>query len=133
MTPGVDHETRAQPALSVACMVEPGKLWNPYLRLIGGALGEAGVRYRGGIGFLWFGDYSLVHVHWPEAMADAGVAFWDPVDTMCSPTVCSPVREGALLYGDSGHLSRAGALSLAGGIAPALDWAAGRTAARPGL
>lgn len=69
MTPGADHKTRARPALSVACMLEPGKLWNPYLRLLQGALGDADVRYQSGIGFLWWGDYRLVHVHWPEAMA----------------------------------------------------------------
>lgn len=65
------------------------------------------------------------------AASDPDVAFWDPIDTMCSPTVCSPVRQGAVLYSDGGHLSRAGALSLAGGLAPALDWVGGRTDARP--
>lgn len=65
------------------------------------------------------------------AGSDPGVAFWDPVDTMCSSTVCSPVREGAVLYGDGGHLSRSGALSLAEGLAPALDWVGGRTDSRP--
>lgn len=65
------------------------------------------------------------------ATSDPGVAFWDPVDTMCSPTVCSPVSDGAVLYGDGGHLSRAGALILAKGLTPALDWVGGRTDARP--
>lgn len=69
MTAGTDQGTPARPALSAACMVEPGKLWNPYLRLLQGALGDAGVRYRGGLWFLWWGDYRIVHVHWPEAMA----------------------------------------------------------------
>lgn len=69
MMAGAESRISAGPPLSVACMIEPGKLWNPYLRLLQDALGEAGVRYRGGIGFLWWGDYSLVHVHWPEAMA----------------------------------------------------------------
>lgn len=65
------------------------------------------------------------------AASDPGVAVWDPVDTMCSPTVCSPVKAGAVLYGDGGHLSRAGALSLADGLAPAMDWVGGRSDARP--
>ena len=65
------------------------------------------------------------------AASDPGVAWWDPVDTMCSATVCSPVRDGAVLYVDGGHLSRAGALSLAEGLAPALDWVGGRTESRP--
>lgn len=69
MTAEADQESLARPEMSVACMVEPGKLWNPYLRLLKDALGDAGVRCRGGIGFLWWGDHSLVHVHWPEAMA----------------------------------------------------------------
>lgn len=59
------------------------------------------------------------------------MAFWDPVNTMCSPTTCSPVRAGAVLYADRGHLSRAGAMLLAGDIAPALDWVGGRVEPRP--
>jgi lysophospholipase L1-like esterase len=50
---------------------------------------------------------------------------------MCSPTTCSPVRAGAVLYADRGHLSRAGAMLLAGDIAPALDWVGGRVEPRP--
>jgi len=65
------------------------------------------------------------------AASDPGVAVWDPVDAMCSPTVCSPVKAGAVLYADGGHLSRAGALSLADGLAPAMDWVGGRSDARP--
>ncbi|MFZ5669669.1 MAG: glycosyltransferase [Pseudomonadota bacterium] len=59
----------SRPPLSVACVIDPGKLWNPYLRLLQQSLGDEGVRYRSGIGVLWRGDYRLVHVHWPEAMA----------------------------------------------------------------
>jgi len=58
-----------RPVMTVACVLDPGKLWNPYLQLLQEALGEAGVRYAGGIGFLWWGRYRLIHVHWPEAMA----------------------------------------------------------------
>lgn len=65
------------------------------------------------------------------AASDPEVAFWDPVNTMCSPTTCSPVRAGAVLYADGGHLSRAGAMLLAGGLAPALDWVGGRSDAPP--
>ncbi|MFZ5669665.1 MAG: acyltransferase family protein [Pseudomonadota bacterium] len=65
------------------------------------------------------------------AAHDPGVAFWDPAETLCGPRVCSPVRDGAILYGDAGHLSRAGALALDPDIRPALDWVAGRTDARP--
>jgi len=72
-------------------------------------------------------------VRFLEALAasDPEVAFWDPANTMCSPTTCSPVRGRSVLYAHRGHLSRAGAMLLAGDLAPALDWVGGRIDARP--
>ena len=51
---------------------------------------------------------------------------FDPVGSMCPGKVCEVKVEGRAAYGDSNHLSEAGALALVPSLAPLLDWVSRR-------
>jgi peptidoglycan/LPS O-acetylase OafA/YrhL len=52
------------------------------------------------------------------------VAVLDPFETLCDRTICPAVVAGVIAYRDRGHLSRAGAMLLAGAFKRSLTWAA---------
>ena len=60
------------------------------------------------------------------AASDPGVRLFDPIDSLCSAAVCSPVRGEALVYRDTNHLTRAGADIVVRDMARDLEWVAGR-------
>ena len=47
---------------------------------------------------------------------------WDPFPLLCGPQFCTAVHDGAILYSDRGHLSKAGARYLLPFAAPSLAW-----------
>jgi hypothetical protein len=54
------------------------------------------------------------------------VRIWDPSDLMCDASLCTPLRDGTIMYSDRGHLSVLGARALAALAAPELDWLRGQ-------
>ncbi len=53
------------------------------------------------------------------------VRVWDPFDLFCDSNVCTPVRDGMIMYANRGHLSVVGSRALAAFAAPQLDWLRG--------
>jgi lysophospholipase L1-like esterase len=54
------------------------------------------------------------------------VRIWDPADLLCDASLCTPMRDGTIMYSDRGHLSVLGAQALAADAAPQLDWLRGQ-------
>ena len=50
------------------------------------------------------------------------VRVWDPTDAICDANACSPIKSGVVLYGDSNHLTQAGALLLGNSLRSSLAW-----------
>ena len=53
---------------------------------------------------------------------DDHVRIWEPFDLLCGQHMCTPVRDGTIMYADRGHLSVLGSRALASFAATQLDW-----------